>query len=224
MKTNFSARLMGWFDAKRLPARALTCASLGLLFTGCNIIPAPTADSTRYYVLTGPALAGVSPQPVAGALRLGLKNVELAPYLKKGSLVVRTGMNEVSFLDGARWAEPLEQEIMHTLRAQLLATPTVGRVFLQPFPFDEPRDFDVSVRILRCEGVQNSLGAKATAQFAATVEITRIGADGGIVTRKRFVAPESIWDGKDYAQLASQLSVAVAALSEEVVAALPEKP
>ncbi len=211
-----------WASAKQMRVGAFACVALGLLLTGCNIIPAPTADSTRYYVLTGPTLGEAGTQPITGALRLGLKNVELAPYLKKGSLVVRTGDNEVSFPNDARWAEPLEQEISHTLRAQLLATPTVGRVFTQPFPFDEKRDYDVSVRILRCEGVV--IGGKGTAQFAATVEITRSGSAGEVIARKRFVAPESAWDGKDFARLASELSVAVAALSQDVVATLPQKP
>ncbi len=196
-------------------------AALGLLFAGCNIIPAPTADLTRYYVLTAPAPSEAGMQPIAGALRLGLKNVELAPYLKKGSLVVRTGANEVTFPNDARWAEPPEQEILHIVRAQLLATSTVGRVFTQPFPFDEARDYDVSVRILRCDGVQAAGGGKASVQFAATIEITRSGAVGEVVARKRFVAPEAAWDGKDYALLAAHLSAAVAALSQEVVVTLP---
>ena len=200
---------------------ALCAGGLGL--AGCNIIPPPTADATRYYVLTGPALGAAGSQPIAGALRLGLRNVELAPYLKKGSLVVRTGDNEVSFPTEARWAEPLEQEILHTLRSQLLAAPAVGRVFVQPFPFDEPRDFDVSVRVIRCEGVRTA-GGQASARFAANVEVTRSGAAGDLVARRRFVAQEAVWDGKDYAQLAARLSAAVAALSDDVVGVLPVKP
>jgi hypothetical protein len=106
----------------------------------------------------------------------------------------------------------------------LLAAPAVGRVFVQPFPFDEPRDFDVSVRIIRCEGVQATAGSGALVRFAATVEVTRSGAAGDVVARRRFVAPDAAWDGKDYAQLAARLSAAVAALSEDVVGVLPAKP
>ena len=197
----------------------------GVLFVaGCNLIPPPTPDPTRYYVLTGPAMGAPGSQPVTGALRLGLRNVELAPYLKKGSLVVRTGENEVRFPAEARWGDPLEMEILGSLRGQLLAAPTVGRVFVQPFPFDEPRDYDVSVRVIRCEGVDPAGGGEAKVRFAATVEITTSGVAGEIVARQRFVAPEVAWDGKDYGRLAAELSNAVAALSREVVAALPAKP
>ena len=195
-----------------------------LFAAGCNLIPAPTPDSTRYYVLAGPALGAAGVPPVTGALRLGLRNVEVASYLKKGSLVVRTGENEVRFPDEARWGDPLEREILSSLRGQLLAASAVGRVFVQPFPFDEPRDYDVSVRVIRCEGVDPAGGGKASVSFTAMLEITTSGAAGEVVARKRFVAPEAAWDGKDFGRLAAELSNAVAALSQEVVAALPAKP
>lgn len=211
-----------WLTAQGAMGGGLAAAAL--FVAGCNLIPPPTPDPTRYYVLTGPTLRAAGTQPVAGTLRLGLRNVELAPYLKKGSLVVRTGENEVRFPAEARWGDPLEMEILSLLRGQLLGAPTVGRVFVQPFPFDEPRDYDVSVRVIRCEGVESAGGGKATVRFAATVEITTSGVAGEIVARRPFVAPEVAWDGKDYGRLAAELSNAVAALSREVVATLPAKP
>jgi len=201
----------------------LTLGACALLVAGCNVIPAPTADTTRYYVLSAPSAGAAGAQPINGGLRIGLRNIELAPYLKKGSLVVRTGENELSFPSEARWAEPLEQEILHTLRVQLLASPTVGRVFVQPFPFEEPRDFDVSVRLIRAEGVLPAGGGAGVVRLVAMIEVTRIGALGEVVARRRFVAPEMAWDGKDFSQLASRLSAALTALSEDVVGVLPAK-
>jgi len=60
-------------------------AAIGLLLllAGCNIIPPPRPDPTRYYVLTGPALTAPGVPAATGALKLGLRNVELAPYLKR---------------------------------------------------------------------------------------------------------------------------------------------
>jgi uncharacterized lipoprotein YmbA len=198
-------------------------AGLGLLVAGCNIIPPPTADPTRYYVLSGPALTENAVPPAALALRLGLRTVELAPYLRKGTLVVRTGDNEVTFANDARWGVPLEQDITRALRTSLLAAPTVGRVFLPPFPFDGDRDFEVSVQVLRCEGVVAPGGKAATVKFAASIEIATAGVGPQLVARRLFIAPETPWDGKDFAQLAAQLSAAVNALGAEVAAALPEK-
>jgi uncharacterized lipoprotein YmbA len=207
------------------PPAVLCLLSSGLCLlalAGCSLLPPVQADATRFYVLGGPAPGGPGPQPIGGALRLGLKAVEVAPYLKKGSLVVRTGENEVAFPAEARWAEPLDQEIARTLRLRLLAAPAVGRVFVAPFPLDEKRDFDVSVQVLRCEGAREG-GGGAVARFAALLEITTAGANGRVVARRNFVAPDAGWDGRDFARLASLLSDAVGALAQEVAATLPEK-
>ena len=193
-----------------------------LTFAGCSVIPPLQSDATHYYVLTGPALGRSGALPNPGALQLGLKAVEVAPYLHKGSLVVRAGDNEVAFPDNARWAEPIEQEIAGALRQRLLAAPAVGRVFAAPFPFEQARDFDVSVQVLRCEGVRDG-GGRNAARFAATIEITTTGPAARVVVRKNFVAPDAAWDGRDFARLAALLSESVGALSQEVVAALPEK-
>ena len=202
---------------------SLLASVLCLLATaGCNVLPPVQADATHYYVLTGPALTGSGTLPSAGALRLGLKTVEVAPYLRKGSLVVRAGDNEVAFRDDARWAEPIEQEIAAALGQRLLAAPAVGRVFIPPFPFEQARDFDVTVQVLHCEGVRVG-GSSAVARFAATIEITTAGKDARVVVRKTFVAPDAVWDGREFGRLAALLGEAVGALSQEVVAALPEQ-
>ncbi len=245
MKTFFEARLDDWSWVGRVipnPPRLtsskrgaasnrrvrdnapyLSILALGMLLAGCNIIPPPSADPTRYYVLSGPALVENATPPISGALKLGLRNVELAPYLRKGTLVVRTGDNEVTFPVDARWGVPLEQDIARTLRAGLMAAPTVGRVHVQPFPFEGERDFDVNVQVIRCEGAMAPGGKNAVAKFAASIEITTTGAGPQVVARKLFVAPETAWDGKDFAQLAAQLSAAVSALGQEVAGVLPGK-
>lgn len=202
---------------------SLPVAVLGLvLATGCNVIPPVQPDLTRYYVLSGSTVAETAAESTTGALRLGLRPVELSPYLRRGSIVVRASDNEVSFADHARWAEPLELEIGGSLRQRLSAAPAVARVFAPPFPIEPARDFDISVRVLRCEGVREN-GGGAVARFAATIEIATTGENAQIVTRKTFVAPDAPWDGKDFARLVALLSDAVAALSQEVVATLPEK-
>lgn len=206
-----SPRLAGWL-------------LLGVLLSaaGCSIVPEASSDPTRYYVLTGPGFRqGAAAE--RGSLRLGLKAVELSPYLRKGTLVVRKGSNELVYNDYARWAEPLEAGISRAMRAQLMASPVVGRVFVYPFPFDQERNYDIAVNVIRCEGVKGN-GGDAVARFTAVVEITTAGEGGGqVVARKVFHAPDAAWDGKDYGALAEALSAGVGALCEDLVAALPEK-
>ena len=205
-----------YFFARLLPVLA------GLLVGGCTVIPPVQPDLTRYYVLSGPTVAETANQPTTGMLKLGLQSVQIAPYLRRGSLVVRSGENEVAFANDARWAEPLEQEIASSLRQRLLGVPAVSRVFVPPFPFEPSRDFDISVYVMRCEGVRVA-GGQSVARFAATIEISTGGEGEQSVTRKTFIAPDTPWDGKDFGQLVASLNSAVAALSQEVIATLPSK-
>lgn len=205
MKTRFAA---SWI---------LLAGLLGL--AGCSIVPAPQADLTRYYVLTGAAAPAVSPAAGAG-LRIGLKTITLPPYLQKGAIAVRRGENELAYNDAARWAEPLADNIADLVRGRLLADGRIARVFTEGFPFDQERDYDVAVSVNRCEGAQSS-GAEV-AQFSAVIEITAP-ADGRLVTRRVFGPLETPWDGRDFSALVQALSSAVDALGDEIVAALPAK-
>ncbi len=199
--------------------RCALLAALVLIFTGCNILPPPSVDTTRYYLLTPPSSTELAALPGAGALRLGLRNVELAPYLRKNTLVVRSGGNEVTFPEDARWAEPLDQEIGSALRAGLLRAPAIGRVFPQPFS-QETRDYDIAIQVDHCEGVTLS-GGKSVARFSALVELTSAAPGGRLLVRKAFAAQDQPWDGKNYGELAQRLSEDVVALSQEVITLLP---
>jgi uncharacterized lipoprotein YmbA len=214
-----------------MKSRPLSRSSLALLagflfgLAGCNVVPPVQPDLTRYYVLSAPVSpTAVAPAPTstAGTLRVGLRPVEVAPYLRRNSMVVRAGEHELSFADSARWAEPLDREIGSVLRQRLSASPAVARVLVPPFALDASRDFDVTIQVLHCEGRQEN-GAKAGISFAATIEVSTAGENPQLVVRKTFVAPIATWDGKDFAKLAASLSDAVSALAQEVVASLPEK-
>jgi uncharacterized lipoprotein YmbA len=214
MKTHLHAprgSVLGWLAAA---AVALTA--------GCNLIPPPLPDPTHYYVLTGPALTDTGGARPGGQLRLGLKTVDLSPYLRKGTLVVRRGTNELFYNEDARWAEPLEAGIARALRAHLSTVPAVAHVYPQPYPGDQERDYDVAVNVVRCEGALDAAG-HAAVKFSAVLEINRVKSPGLIVTRKVFTAPDAAWDGKDYGALAQALSEAVGALGQEIAAVLPDK-
>jgi uncharacterized protein len=199
-----------------------------LAVAGCDgIIPPPQADPTRYYVLSGqglpdgsgPSLEANAP---AGKTRLGIRNVELAAYLKTPSIIVRNGSNELLIGDFQRWAEPLGDGIARVVRTRLLADRAVASVALQPFSFGAPRDYDIAITVTRCEG--NTAGDRSFASFAAGFEIRTSGPDSHVVARKVFVAPETPWNGRDFGQLAGLLSDDADALGREVITSLPSSP
>lgn len=208
--------LRGGFITTLFP---LLAAALAL--AGCSVFPKPQADPTRYYVLTGAIAAAPAATP-SGNLRVGVHTVRIAPYLDGKAMIVRRGENEIDYRDFARWAEPLSTGVGRMLGAQLLASGKVARVYQQPFPLDAERDLDVSISVLRCEGVVKGDGT-AAASFVCAVEITDSGANGAVRIRRVFTAPETTWKEGDYSALAAQLSDAVAQLSAAVLADLPAR-
>lgn len=199
-------------------------AGLALTLAGCSVLPAPRKDPTRHYVLTGPEPQAVNIAHERGALKVGLRTVEVAPYLDGKAMIVRRGDNEIDYRDYARWAEPLSVGVNRMLMARLLASERVGRVFPQPYPFEVERDVDVAVTVLRGEGRIKADGS-AVVSFLCALEVTRSheGAGSGeVLLREAFLAPEQPWRDGDYEGLARGLSEAVAKLADTVIAALPE--
>lgn len=195
--------------------------ALGLLaLSGCNVIPPPTADQTRYFVLTSPVpekAEAADSSPNSG-LRIGLRSIELPGYLKTPDIIVRRGSNELALEDFDRWAEPLDAGIARLVRDRLRQDAAVGRIYQEPFPLDADRDYDIAVSVRRCEGDPPG------AAFEASVEISTAGSSPVLVARQTYVAPAAAWDGRDYGQLAALLSSDIDALAQQIVSMLPKAP
>lgn len=207
---------------RRLRPRAAWAlmAAAGVLLGGCQILPPASADSTRFFVLSAPSSPEAKAPGARGRLTIGLRAIELPAYLRATkSMVVREGRNEVRYQDYSRWAEPLEAGIGRALRDQLLNSPDVRDVDVYPLRGDVARDYDVRVRVIRCEGVR---GAEGVARFSASYEIVAADGPGQVVAARSFTAPEAAWEDGDFGELAAKLSEAVAALGAQIAADLPK--
>jgi hypothetical protein len=206
----------------RISAGLLLPLSL-LLPSACNVVPPAQGDFTRYYLLSAPPVSGSAEVAAPHGFTLGLRSIDVPEYLRTRSIVVRQGANELKLDEYDRWAEPLDAGIGRILRTSLAAAPNVGRVLAQPFPLDGDRDYDIAVTVLHCEGVRSGF-IRNSEHFAALVDVTTGGPNPKIVAHLNFAAPDSKWDGHDYAQLAADLSEAVSGLAREIAAALPATP
>lgn len=183
-----------------------------LLFSACSsILPEAQSDPTRYYVLTAPATVSTG----TGDAVLGLRNVEVASYLRSRSVIVRKGEHEVEFREFARWGEALEAGIARVLRENLIASGAVAQVAVVPFALDVERDHDLAVRVLACEG-EDGGGVR----FRAMWELWSTGAGAEVVQRGDYEARGLTWDGRNEASLAAALSQAVAGLGAEISEAI----
>ncbi len=205
----------------RALARGALLCLMGAV-AGCNVVPPPQEDATRYYILSDSAALGGQAGAAQGGLRIGLRTVRLEGYLKRRDMVVRTGPNEVDFRDYRLWAEPLDAAIARAVQSSLLASPGVSQAWIEPFPVDQARDFDVSIEVTRCEGAVAPSG-KYVASLSAIVEISTSGANAHVVARRMFEAPEQAWDGIDFDRLAALLSGDAAALGRDAFAAIPAR-
>lgn len=202
---------------------ALLAGALALTLAGCSVLPTPRKDPTRHYVLTGPEPTEFNAGVAKGTLKVGVRAVQVAPYLDGKAMIVRRAGNEIDYRDYARWAEPLSSGVNRMLMARLLASGRVARVFPQPYPFDVERDIDVAVTVLRAEGEVRPDGSTVVS-FLCALEVTRAheGAGAGeVLLRESFVAPAIAWTDGDYSALARGLSESVNALAERVIATLP---
>ena len=184
-----------------------------LLFAGCNIIPEAQIDPTRFYVLSTSAAAAA---PAAKGPTVHLRPVELASYIKAKPMIVRRGDNELEFREYARWGEPLELGIGRVLREELLTRGAAGAVLASGLrAFNVDYDYELSVRVLACEGTTSGgVLFRATWELATTDKAPRVAAHGD------FHAAGLKWDGKSDASLAAQLSKAVTDLSAEIATGL----
>lgn len=184
-----------------------------LAVAGCNLIPPAAPDATHYYVLTTtppkPAMVTFSGPHWSVALR----SVEIPSFLRGKAMQVRSGGNEIHYAEEARWAESLEAGLGRVLRESLEGRGAVGHVVTS---LGEDHDFEIAVRVLRCEGDRD---AKA-ARFTAVVEIYPPGAGAERRARDTFTMEVPNWDGS-YAQLATKLSEAVDGLADRIVTLLP---
>jgi uncharacterized lipoprotein YmbA len=213
-------------ETKRALGRFAAAAFLLAALAGCSIIPEPTPDPTRYYLLgeaapTQATTMAATNSPAEGALHVGLRGVDLPAYLRSGrSIVVRKTSNEVRYEEYARWAEPLDAAVLRAVREKLLATDRIATADTPPFVGETKRDLDISIRVLRCEGTLSENG-KGGVQFVATYDVYNPSKGGALVLRRTFVGPPAAWNGSNFGELVQRLSDAVSALGADIAENLP---
>lgn len=181
-----------------------------LTLAGCNILPEPTPDPTRFYALP----ETIAEAPATGGITLGLLPVAMPAYLTSTrAMTVAGAANQITYRDFDRWAEPLDDGISRVLRSALTAQPGIARVVSTPFAIEDARKFDLRIRVHHCEGL-----ASGGIRFALSYEV--LATDGTLVANGIYRAPFGDWNGEPGA-LAGELARAVNATASAIAADLP---
>jgi uncharacterized lipoprotein YmbA len=135
------------FRLPHLVLMILTCVTM----SGCLLKPVTLA--TRHFVLA-PVSTNEPAPVVAEPLPVGIGLVKIPAYLKRDSMAVRHGTNEIEYLEDALWAERLDQSLQQTLALNLSKLLPSDRIYLTDWGHDQVRasvyvsvqQFDVDIK------------------------------------------------------------------------------
>lgn len=202
----------------------LALGAIVVLVAGCFRL-ARTSPRVETYVLGGAPDA----QPAVdravvhegAALRIGLRRLDLAPYLSTLAIVVRYDNNEIIASGFHRWAESPTAGVSRALSGYLAVTPRVRSVDVAPWPSRSTLDYVVQLHVTRFEGVATgeSTARVGEAHVQARWEILRP-PDDLLVARGSTELRTRDWVLDDYAGLVSRLDQGLVRMSEDIVACL----
>jgi uncharacterized protein len=143
-----------WKEALLVARHGLAIAAFGacLAGAGCSFFK-PRADSPMFFVLSAapppPGPAGATPRVI------GLGPIRLPEYLDRPELVARVAPNQLRIAENERWAEPLRDALVTTLRQDLAAALPGDRVVAHPWDSAEHPDRELAIEVLRFERVSD---------------------------------------------------------------------
>ncbi len=201
----------------RLLAVGSACATIAL--AGCFKLARPTPPLEQFVLGSASHAAVAAPRDSAG-ITLGLRRLDLAPYLATTDIVLRSG-SQVSSSGFHRWAEEPAAGISRAISGYLGASPRVLAVDIAPWPVGAPHDYLLQLHIAHMEGVtdNDSLATKGEVHLQATWEIIRT-LDATLVARGKTDRRESGWTIGDYRGLVARIELGLKGMAGEVTECL----
>jgi uncharacterized protein len=200
--------------SQRSSTRWLTPVLLAGALSACA-----TSPPSKFYVLT--AMPGADSQRSTGSRAnhpaLGIGPVKLPAYLDRSEIVTRSGRNSLKLADFDRWGEPVTDNFMRVLAANLALLVNTNQVSLSPWPRYVPVDYQVVVEADRFD-----VGPGSEAVLAARWYV--LGGQEGKVLRSGSTVIDEPVVTEGYANVAAAMSRAIAQLAREIAADLKKLP
>ncbi len=159
-----------------------------------------------------PGLAGIA---------IGVRRLDLAPYLATPAIAVRRGTHEIVTSDFHRWGEDPGEGINRAVARHLAAAAPFRVVDVAPWPVRSRYDYLIQLRVTRFEGVAPDEAAApvGAAHVRASWEIIRQ-QDETVLARGVTDHRADGWSVGDYAALVALLDQGLAVLARDVASAI----
>lgn len=195
-----------------------------LTLTGCGGLGRETTVLEQY-VLTGPPPEAAGASSDRTGVTLGVRRLDLAPYLASPAIVVRRGDHQIVTSEFHRWGESPAEGITRALAGYLGAAPPVRAVDVAPWPARSEHDYLIKIHVSRFEGAlpEDPLTTEGEARVTAAWEILG-GRSGLVLARGATDFREGGWSVGDWAGLVMRLDGGLATLGRDLVACLGRLP
>jgi uncharacterized lipoprotein YmbA len=200
-----------------------------LVMSACFSLGRETRPLEQYVLGGTPAAAAPATSPDAAGLTVGLRRLDLTPYLASSAIVVRRGAHQMLVSEYHRWGEDPVAGINRAFAGYLAAAVPVRAVDVAPWPVRSQHDVIVQLHVSRFEGVtpDDSLAGHGEAHLLASWELHRP-QDGVLLARGGTDYRAGGWRVGDYAALVrlldgglNRMAADVAACVARVGAAVP---
>jgi uncharacterized lipoprotein YmbA len=186
-----------------------------LVLAGCYKL-ARHSPPLQQYVLGGASAAVAEPALVDTiGLRIGIRRIDLVPYLAVPAIIVRRGAHEIVTSQFHRWGEDLGEGINQTVAARLTNAPPVTAVNVAPWAARSTHDFLLQLHVSRFEGVADSAAATGTVHVRAAWDIIRP-FDGVMLVRGMTDYQDGRFTVGDYQSLVSELNTALDRVARDI--------
>lgn len=203
-------------------ARTLRLFAVGAVLTvaGCFSLARPTPPLEEYVLGAGARAKAAAHSRDTGGVTVGLRRLDLAPYLATTAIVVRRG-SRIETSGFRRWGEEPSAGIMRAVAVSLRASPAILAVDIAPWQVRAPHDYLVQLHITHLEGVvaENATATEGAVHVMASWEILRA-QDGTLMARGETDRREAGWTVGDYLGLVQRIDNGLTGLASDVAACL----
>jgi uncharacterized lipoprotein YmbA len=212
------------YDAPPWRLRISTLGVTALLLVslpGCFSLGRDSPPLEVYVIGGASSPEHAAPMPGVAGMAIGVRRLDLAPYLATPAIAVRRGTHGIVTSDFHRWGEDPGEGINRAVARHLAAVAPFRAVDVAPWPVRSRYDYLVQLRVTRFEGVAPAepSATEGAAHVRATWEVIRQ-QDETVLARGLTEYREDGWSVGDYAALVALLDQGLVVLARDVASAI----